>query len=185
MLILVLFIVVLGLMLVLKYVIAPSYGDDVSRRFIERINYIPSQKPALLNRDNLAKWLADAKNARAISGYVFPILFPLDVVFLASLGLLLGCASVAMAGQLSFLSNVPAWVWWIFPLCYVAADFTEDMVVAATFKSKIELTDRSFGLLQSLTTIKIMGINLAIGQVGFLAALYALLSLFPATGDSK
>lgn len=178
--ILVLFIVTLGLMLVLKYVIAPSYGDDVSSRFIERINYIPSQKPALLDRDNLAKWLADAKNAKAIRGYVFPVLFPLDIFFLASLGLLLGFASVAMAGLLGFLSNVPAWVWWIFPLCYVAADFAEDTAVAAVFQSKIDLTDGSFGLLRILTKIKLISINLAIGQVGFLVALYALLSFFPA-----
>jgi hypothetical protein len=80
-----LFFLAVGLTLFLKFVIAPKYGVDVRSRFIERINYIPSQKPQLLDRDNLAKWLADRRNSSAISGYVFPVLFPFDILFLVSL----------------------------------------------------------------------------------------------------
>ena len=73
--ILVLFVLTLGLIIALKY-FAERHGCDVKSRFIERINFIPSQKPALLDRDNLAKWLSDRRNAGAIRAYVFPILFP-------------------------------------------------------------------------------------------------------------
>jgi hypothetical protein len=176
-----LFFLAVGLTLFLKFVIAPKYGVDVRSRFIERINYIPSQKPQLLDRDNLAKWLADRRNSSAISGYVFPVLFPFDILFLVSLGFLLGLASVTLAGRFDFLSNVPGWIWWLFPSLYMISDLSEDITVAAIFKSLIRLTDGSYSLLSTFTAIKIATVSLAIGQVGFLGTLYALLFFFPAT----
>jgi hypothetical protein len=175
-----LFVLTVGLMLVLKYVVAPNYGDDVRSRFLERTNYIPSQSPDLLSRTTLARWLAEKGNTKAIAGYVFPVLFPFDILFLVSLGLLLGFGSIALVGRLDFLSNVPAWVWWILPLCYVVADTVEDTAIAAVFKSLVDLTDGWFGLLKTLTAIKLATVSLALGQVGFLGALYALLFFFPA-----
>jgi hypothetical protein len=100
--------------------------------------------------------------------------------FLISLGLLLGFASVALAGSFGFLANVPVWVWWVLPLSYVAADVVEDTTIAAIFKSLVDLTDSTFALLKTLTAIKLATVSLALGQVGFLGALYALLSFFPA-----
>jgi len=168
-----------GLFLILKFVITPKYGEDVQARFIERIKYIPSQKPELLSRDTLAKWLAGTRNGDAISGYVFPVLFPLDYLFLISLGLLLGFASAALAGQFSFLMNVPHWIWWLFPVLYIISDFAEDTAVIAVFKSLIPLTEGSYSLLSILTALKLATISVAVGQVGFLAVLNALVRLFP------
>jgi hypothetical protein len=175
-----LFVLTVGLMLLLKLVITPKYGEDVQSRFIERIKYIPSQKPDLLSRRNLARWLTDGTNSKAISGYVFPVLFPIDFLFLVSLGLLLGIASVALAGRFDFLSNVPHWIWWLFPSLYMASDFFEDVAVIALFKLLVPLTDGSYSLLSRLTAIKLVTVSVAIGQVGFLGTLHALLFFFPA-----
>ncbi|WFU26762.1 hypothetical protein QA649_11295 [Bradyrhizobium sp. CB1717] len=133
-----------GLALFLKYVVAPRYGEDVAARFIERLNYIPSQKPALLDGSTLSRWLADERNKTSIAGYVFPVLFPLDLLFLVSLGLLLGFTSAALSGSLAFLAHIPGWVWWVFPLGYIAADLAEDLVVAAIFKSVIAMSEALF-----------------------------------------
>jgi hypothetical protein len=172
-------VVTLGLMLILKYWITPKYGDDVSSRFIERSNYIPSQNPALLDRLTLTQWLADERNREAIAGYIAPVLFPLDLLFMVSLGLFLGCASTALAAALSFLAHVPAWVWWALPLSYVLADFAEDALVAAIFKSAVKLTDDSYTLLRTLTRVKLATVGIAIGQAVFLGGLFVILFFFP------
>ncbi|HEY0329890.1 MAG TPA: hypothetical protein VGC77_12415 [Rhodopseudomonas sp.] len=176
-----LFVITIGLTLILKYVITPKYGEDVSGRFIERMNYIPSQKPRLLSRETLSQWLSEPGNHDAIAGYVFPTLIPLDIAFLVSLGLLLGLSSLALAGSFPFLSNVPAWVWWLFPVGYMVSDLAEDAVVVAIFKLFTPLTDATFGVLKTLTAIKLASVSAAIGQVGFLSVLYVVLWLFPAS----
>ena len=107
---------------------------------------------------------------------------PLDISFLVSLGLLLGFASVAMARSMSFLVSIPAWIWWVLPLSYLAADFVEDTAVSAVFTSKIDLTAGSFRFLKIIKKLKLVTVNLALGQVGFLAALYTLLTYFSSTG---
>jgi hypothetical protein len=176
----ILFLLTLALMLAMKFFVTPKYGRDVEGRFLERLQYIPSQTE-VLSSATLGRWLADKANGPAIRGYVFPVLFPFDIVFLFCLGLMLGLASGALADRLGFLSNVPVWVWWILPACYMAADLVEDSVIAAIFKSLITLTEGSFRLLSTLTAIKLATVTAAIAQVAFLGALYTLLLLFPAS----
>jgi hypothetical protein len=72
-----LFLLTVVLTLVLKFIVAPRYGKDVEARFLERLNYIPSQT-VLLSKATLDRWLADQANSDAIRGYVYPVLFPLD-----------------------------------------------------------------------------------------------------------
>ena len=167
-------------MLAMKFFVTPKYGRDVEGRFLERLQYIPSQTE-VLSSATLGRWLADKANGPAIRGYVFPVLFPFDIVFLFCLGFMLGLASGVLADRLGFLSNVPVWVWWILPACYMAADLVEDSVIAAIFKSLITLTEGSFRLLSTLTAIKLATVTAAIAQVAFLGALYTLLLLFPAS----
>lgn len=176
--IIILFLLTLVLMLALKLLVAPRYGEDVEGRFLERLKYIPSQTE-VLSSATLGRWLTDKTNSEAIRGYVFPVLFPLDILFLLSLGLLLGFASGALGSRLEFLSNVPGWIWWVFPFLYMASDLAEDTAIAAIFKAIIPLTDGSYKVLSTLTAVKIATVGLAIGQVGFLAALDALLFFFP------
>lgn len=174
-----LFVLTIILTLILKLFVTPKYGTDVASRFLERLKYIPSQT-ALLSSTTLSGWLANKANSEAIRGYVYPVLFPLDILFLLSLGLLLGFASGALGSRLEFLSNVPAWIWWVFPFLYMASDLAEDTAIAAIFKTIIPLTDGSYNVLSALTAAKIATVGIAIGQVGFLAALNALLFFFPA-----
>jgi hypothetical protein len=154
------------LTLALKFFVAPRYGEDVGARFLERLNYIPSQR-AILSKATLASWLADPANNYAIRGYVYPVLFPLDAVFLIGLGLLLGFASEALSSRLQFLLNIPTWIWWIFPMLYVASDLAEDSMIAGVFHSSIPLNEGSFRILRALTAIKLGTVTIAMGQVGF------------------
>jgi hypothetical protein len=157
-----------------------NYGVDVADRFIERLAYIPSKTESLLTRDNLARWLADPENADAAAGYVMPVLFPLDLLFLLLLGLLLGVASTTLAGELLMLRAIPSAIWWILPLVYLVADLAEDTLMAGIFKSIVPLTGVSFRVLHALTMIKIASLTAAFGQVGFLGILCVLPRIFPA-----
>ncbi|KRR25256.1 hypothetical protein CQ14_09570 [Bradyrhizobium lablabi] len=178
--IIILFVLTLGLTLTLKLFVTPKYGTDVANRFLERLKYIPSQTE-VLSAITLRRWLADKANDSAIRGYIYPVLFPIDILFLLALGLLLGFASAALAGGLGFLSNVPHWIWWVLPAAYMASDLVEDTIIAAIFKSRIALTENSFRLLSALTAIKLSTVTSAIAQVVFLGALNGLLILFPAS----
>lgn len=160
-----------------------NYGIDVADRFVERLAYIPSKTRSLLTRDNLAEWLADPKNRAAAAGYVMPVLFPLDLLFLLLLGSLLGVASMTLAGELPPLRAIPGAIWWILPLVYLAADLAEDTLMVGIFKSIVPLTDGWFRVLHALTGIKIASLTAAFGQVGFLGILCVLLSIFPASHE--
>jgi hypothetical protein len=179
-LILLLFALTIGLALLLKYKIAPGYGPDVGARFLERLNYIPSQEPALLSQRTFARWLNDPAQDAARNGYAFPVLFPYDLLFLICLGALLGFASGYIGSFLPFLSGVPHWVWWALPAAYIVADLAEDCYAAALLKSAVALTDGSFSLMRRLTTLKLTTVSVAIGQVAFLGALAAVVRIFPA-----
>ncbi len=176
--IIVLFVLTLASMLALKFVVAPRYGKDVEARFLERSKFIPSQGEAL-SETSLARWLADPAKSKAIGGYVCPVLFPLDIIFLVCLGLFLGLASSALTERLGLLSGVPTWTWWMLPASYVAADIAEDTLIAAIFKSFIRLNGRSFRALRVLTTIKIASVTAAIGQFTLLGVLNALSFVLP------
>ncbi|MBR0689851.1 hypothetical protein JQ594_28335 [Bradyrhizobium manausense] len=177
---LLLFGLTIGLTMLLKYKVAPDYGPDVGARFLERLNYIPSQQPRLLSYSTFASWLDDPAKDAARNGYAFPVLFPYDLLFLICLGALLGFASVYFVSFLSFLSGVPDWVWWALPAAYIVADLAEDCYAAALLKSALALTDHSFALMRRLTTLKLATVNVAIGQVAFLGTLAALVRIFPA-----
>jgi hypothetical protein len=176
----ILFLLTLALMLAMKFLVTPRYGKDVESRFLERLKYIPSQTE-VLSATTLERWLADKANGGAIRGYVYPVLFPLDLFFLLALGLLLGFASSALVGRLGYLANVPIWIWWILPAAYMAFDLVEDTVIAAILKSRIALTESSFRLLSALTAIKLATVTTAIAQVAFLGVLNGLLFLSPAS----
>jgi hypothetical protein len=177
--IVILIVLTVGLTLLLKFVVAPWYGPDVGHRFLERLNYIPSQQPQLLTEAALAQWL-ERENSDWVRGYACPVLFPLDVAFLACLGLALGFCSVALAGRQDFLAQVPVWIWWMLPALYMLADLLEDGAIAAVLTSAVPLNRSSFAVLRALTSAKLATVTIAFGQVGFLLALAGVLKIFPA-----
>ncbi|MGX1412816.1 hypothetical protein [Bradyrhizobium elkanii] len=164
----ILFASMVALKLGLRFVVAPRYGRDIRARS-EHLQHIPSQSEAI-SETSLARWLADKTQSEAVSGYVFPVPFPLDVLFLICLGLLLGFASILVAERSGFLSSFSSWIWF-------RSAIWPPISWRAIFKSFVSLTTESFRLLSALTAIKITSVKVAISQVAVLGALN-LLSLF-------
>ncbi len=160
----------------LKYWVAPKFGDDVKARFVERLKYIPSFKTsgstdseAALNEANFAAWLAKPDNQSNRRGYAFPVLFPLDILFLVALASLLGMVSLLLAGQVGAVAGWPVWVWWLFPVSYMAFDLLEDVLLITLLTMPSLLNGGTFRALSAFTSAKIGTVIVAIGQVGLLA----------------
>ncbi|MGA7807564.1 hypothetical protein [Bradyrhizobium sp.] len=168
--------------IVLELVYARTKDADISARFIERSGYIPSRIPAeaILGKYTFKTWLDDQAKAGTRATYMVPVVFPLDYVFLFVLGLFLGTLSVFAAGQLVFLRSIPIWLWWLFPALYITSDFLEDSILVGLFSARLPFGDFVFGALRTLTKAKIATVSIAIGQAGFLSALWCLLHLYPA-----
>jgi hypothetical protein len=168
----------LGVWIAQNHWITTSYGEDVRERFLEHCNYIPSQKPALLSYDTLKIWLDDSAHARDAAGYVVPVLFPWDIVFLLVLGCLLGLGSVVFANSSPALASIPSWIWWILPVAYMVADTLEDVLIGLLFKARVSLTPASYRTLNRLTRLKLLTVNSSFAQLAFLIFLAILLRIY-------
>jgi hypothetical protein len=137
--------------------ISKRYGPAVEARFVERLKPIPGQgDDSLLNAANLGKWIRD--NPDSARGYASPILFPLDFLFMLTLGGALACGSVFLARHAMLVSGFPPAIWLIIPLVYVAADFVEDTLLIGIFRDSTRLTDQAFLRLARTTRIKIISV---------------------------
>lgn len=159
----------------LRYYITPQFGEDVEARFIERSKVIPSiqsrQLPGndgSLDEANLALWLSTQANDQARRGYVVPVIIPFDLVFLISLGSLLGFASVLLGNQIGAVSRFNPMLWWILPVAYIACDLIEDCFIAALLTWPNLLNAVSFRLLRSATAAKFVTVAVAVAQAGLL-----------------
>jgi hypothetical protein len=159
----------------LRYYVTPQFGEDVEARFIERSKTIPSIQSrnmpgndGALNEANLALWLNTHANDAARRGYVVPVIIPFDLLFLISLGSLLGFASVLLASQIGAVSQFSPMLWWLFPIAYVACDVIEDSFIAALLTWPDLLNAMSFRLLRSATAAKFVTIAIAVAQAGVL-----------------
>jgi hypothetical protein len=177
----VLLLTAVGAWIALLVVGARSGAVDIEARFVERIDYIPSNltPSALLNFENFQRWLSDPALAAVRTNYAFPVLFPLDYIFLLSLGLFAGFGSVSVSRHLAFAHSIPVWIWWVFPILYMACDVLEDSILIALFTGQMNLNEHVFDLLRIVTKTKIATVSIAIGQLGFLAALWGLLHFYP------
>lgn len=160
----------------LRYWVAPNFGEDVKARFVERLKYIPSFKApgdqdggqgseAALSEANFAAWLAKPGNEANRRGYAFPVLFPLDILFLVALGSLLGMASLLLAAKVGAVSGWPVWVWWLFPVAYMVFDVLEDVLLIALLTAPSLLNAGTFRALTAFTSGKIGTVAVAAGQV--------------------
>lgn len=129
--------------------IANHYGPKVSDRFLER---------------GQAYGEADLKHLRPkdARGYVFPVLFPLDLAFMIFLGGFLGLASMACAELIEPLKNM-TWLFAIGPALYVALDLIEDILISRMLLS-LAATRHMIDLAQSATKAKIVTCSYGILQ---------------------
>jgi hypothetical protein len=98
--------------------VASHYGPRVAARFLERgIGYSP---------DKFHRWAT--RNRRLAMGYAFPVLFPLDLVFLLCLGGFLATTSSTLLehGGQPGLAKASLFL----PMAYIVTDFLEDALLA-------------------------------------------------------
>ena len=150
--------------------ISKTYGPAVKARFVERPK--TTQPPGVptkpITAASLAAWI-DANPASA-AGYASPVLFPLDFIFMFALSGALGLGSVWAASCVTWVSAVPWWVWWLFPLAYLLADFVEDVLLVGFLRNPGRLNPASFGRLSWATKLKIWLVVAAMLLFGALAA---------------
>lgn len=145
--------------------VASKYGTSVSTRFLETGKY------DLAALDSFAK--NDQTNAK---GYVFPVLFPGDILYMICLAGFLGFASVACvdaAASIQFLKNVPRWVFVIAPALFLASDLTEDILLARLLTWPENINPESVQQAKLVTTCKIGLCTVAIVQTIALSAIAA------------
>ncbi len=112
-------------------------GLDVSERFLERLDEIPSgatKEQRELNSSNLKNWVADhpvhaAQYARRV--------MPMDILYLVALGSFLGLASNWLASDMQWpaaFAGLPIWLW-LLPALYIVSDVVEDLMIAMLMTS--------------------------------------------------
>ncbi len=147
-------------------------GFAVSERFLERLNAIPyvtsSEKP--IDQTNLREWvLLNSESAKAYARYVIPM----DLAFLIALGTFVGLASWTLAAQIAWPAslNVPLWIWWLLPTLYMAADLSEDILIATLLSLPSTIQEASVGLLKAFKNIKMVSVSLGLVQIIVLVCL--------------
>lgn len=176
---LLLIVLVLVLHLGLRLV-ARQFNEDVQARFIERIEFIPSMRDHQLTTDNgaltagnLTLWIGDPENDVSRRGYISPVIVPLDLLFLLSLGSLLGWASMYLAGSTKWSLTWPWYIWWIVPAGYMISDLVEDGLIVGLLLSPALVTPDSFRLLACFTASKLLFVKAGLVQVGVLLLAWA------------
>jgi hypothetical protein len=135
---------------------ANHYGPRVAVRFLERgESYTPSDIGEL--RPEQAR------------GYAFPVLFPLDLLFMIFLGSFLGLASVGAAESIDSIKKV-AWLFALGPALYVAADLVEDILLTRMLLSTEVISQQTVDLARTMTKVK------------FAACAYSILQTIALTG---
>jgi hypothetical protein len=145
-------------------IVAKRHGPKVAERFFER-----NAAYAEADLETFASMLpADA------GGYAFPVLFPLDLMFMVFLGGFLGFGSVAAAESIGGLEKM-AWLFSIGPALYVAADFIEDVLLARMLCAPAAISQDAVGRVQTFTKAKFATCTYAIVQTIVLSGAAAIL----------
>jgi uncharacterized membrane protein (DUF485 family) len=130
------------------------------------------------------------QHSAAAKGYAFPVLFPLDLIFMVVFAGLLGVTSAIAANYLatklgSHLGFGPHFAWGvaavalILPAVYLAVDLAEDSLLVLMLTGRQAVSDEFAGFVSVVTRIKIATVTWAIWQTACLflvAALWFLVS---------
>jgi len=137
--------------------LARRVGGEVSRRFLEtKTDY---------TNDSLRTWIS--KHEREAKWYAFPILVPVDLLFMVFLAALLALASVALAGQIGALRE-HAWLFTALPALYLAADLAEDALLVRFLFAPEAIGPAMVRCTQVLTKVKIWSVKSAALQTAAL-----------------
>ncbi|TWB93476.1 hypothetical protein FBZ93_11080 [Bradyrhizobium macuxiense] len=130
-----------------------SYSDRVfAKRFRTRfpektLSYSGDQLGALVQSDLRMK-------------YVFPILFPLDLVVMLALAGAMGAASSHWLNQ---IYPSAAWLGLVVPAVYLLSDLIEDCLLAwLLLRGDPDAAARSVSVLKAITTIKLVSVSASI-----------------------
>jgi hypothetical protein len=152
----------IGLVFIIRPVAQLNAPVEGARYFESQTTYKSSQLRAFVKQ-----------RPKQAAGYVYPVLFPLDLLFMICLGGFIATAALALVGS----PGLPqGWVWllMILPAAYVAADLAEDILLARFLTSTSTITDALVAFMQQLTSAKIVLVGLGLAQTALLA-LWALL----------
>jgi hypothetical protein len=144
---------------------ADRYGPRVAERFLER--------GADYAADTLKDWVN--KNSRAACGYAFPVLFPLDLMFMIFLGAFLGLGSITSADAVDWLRKW-SWLFAIAPALYVATDLIEDVLLARFLLMAETISESSVAFAKAITKAKFGTCTFAILQTICVSAIAAMSS---------
>jgi hypothetical protein len=139
--------------------VASRYGPDATQvptvedRFLEK----PPRHEAAFIQD----WVV--QHPHAARHYAFPILFPLDLIFMLFLGGFLGLGSVLSANTIDWLKRF-TWLLAIVPAVYVVADFAEDVLLARLLLHAQAINDGSVRIAWMATEMKLLAGGIAIAQ---------------------
>ena len=158
--------VTIGLFFILG-IAADHYGPDlgqvpkVADRFLERGHQY--NDPAFLST-----WVGEHRDAAR--GYAFPVLFPLDLLFMIFLGGFLCVGSMASADQVEWLKRF-TWGFALLPALYVGVDLIEDTLLTRLLLNKQLITDDALRFVRSVTNVKFLASGAAIVQTICLSAI--------------
>ena len=140
--------------------VASRQGPNVLARFLER--------DTRYTREELRRWVSEnSANARA---YAFPILFPLDLLFLLCLGGFVAAGSWSVGREIGITGGFHRWLL-AAPLLYVAADLLEDVALAWMLTSADRITDATVQATKLLTMVKLVASSLSIVQLTALSSI--------------
>ena len=142
---------------------AKSFGQEVAARFLE---LGPTSRA--YTADSLARWVE--ANRRDAHRYAVPVLFPVDLLFMACLAAFLAFASVALGAGTGRLAGV-LWLFTLLPAAYLAVDLAEDTMLACFLLSPHRITPALVKAAHVLTTLKIATLGVSVAQFGILGVL--------------
>jgi len=117
----------------------------------------------------LRAWLADPNKKEAVSRYVFPVLIPIDILFIVLFAVAVALTSLALAPELKI---PPDWylALLLLPLCFAVADLSEDSLIIHALTSPDAATDKYVAVMKAVTGLKFVTFSLAAGQAGLMVA---------------
>ena len=136
--------------------VASQYGTDVGARFLER-------NPRY-DAPSLSQWTA--AHPREAAAYVWPVLYPIDLLFTLSLGAFLWTASARLAASGRLQRYVALLL--VLPAIYLVTDLIEDALLARFLLRPRTITPAMVSATLTITMAKIWSVGLALLQVALL-----------------